>query len=411
MRARRETDKQTKGSRMDFGEKYGVDRRGTNCLKWDFGMQRKGRTDLLPMWVADMDFKLPEEIIAELRARIDHGAFGYTDPDQDYYDAINHWYSTHYGYTVEPEWVTVGAGIVYGLATGVHAFSEPGDALMVQQPVYYPFSEVIKNAGRTLINNQLHYEDGRYTIDFDDMERKIVENNVKVLLFCNPHNPVGRVWTKEELEKVGDLCLKYDVVLMDDEIHADFVYPGHTFTSFLALDEKYRKNLVLFTSPSKTFNIAGFQPSNIIAVNDELRAKFRTAKDESGYSNASLMGLVAVKAVYNKGDQWARELMDYITGNMEYMRDFVKENFPKATFVEPEGTYLTWVDFSGYGFTDEELDHLIVDEAKLWLDGGAIFGPETAQFERFNIACPRSTVEQAMNQLKAAIDSHVKWDA
>ena len=383
-----------------------VDRHGTSCLKFDFGMQRKGRTDLLPLWVADMDFPLPEEILADFHKRIDHGIFGYTDPDKEYYDALDRWFSVRHGYHVDPKTVTIGCGVVYALATSVKAFTNVGDALLIQQPVYYPFKEVIEDNGRKLVNSQLHYENGRYTIDFKDFEQKIVDNNVKAFILCNPHNPVGRVWKKEELEQIGDICIRHGVVIMDDEIHCDFVYPGYHFTSFMNLDAKYHDNLALFTSPSKTFNVAGFQPANIIIKNETLRAKYRKANAAAGYSQGNIMAQVAVKSVYTKGDQWVNELVEYITGNMEYMREFVQKNLPKAHFVDPEGTYLTWVDFSEYGYTDEELEHLILDEAKLWLDSGKVFGPATAQFERFNLACPRATLEKAMQQLKEAIDKH-----
>ncbi len=383
-----------------------IDRKNTSCLKYDFGMQRKGRTDLLPMWVADMDFALPEEILADFHKRIDHGIFGYTDPDAEYYAALDRWFSVHHGYHIQPEWVTLGCGVVYGLATGVKAFTEPGDAVLIQQPVYYPFREVIEDNGRKFVNNQLHYENGKYTIDFADFEQKIVDNNVKVFLLCSPHNPAGRVWTEEELTRMGDICLKHDVIIMDDEIHCDFVYAPHHFTGFLTLDEKYRKNLVLYNSPSKTFNVAGLQPANIIIPDEELRKRYRKANAAAGYSQGSIMGQVAVKSCYTKGDEWVKELVEYIAGNIAWVRDFVKENFPKATFVEPEGTYLVWIDFSGYGFTDDELEHLVVDEAKLWLDSGKIFGSATAQFERFNMACPRSTVEKAFHQLKDALEKH-----
>ena len=381
-----------------------IDRKGTSCLKYDFGMKRKGRTDLLPMWVADMDFALPEEILADFHKRIDHGIFGYTDPDAEYFAALDRWFSLHHGYHIQPEWVTLGCGVVFGLATGVKAFTEPGDAVLIQQPVYYPFREVIEDNGRKFINSQLHYENGRYTIDFADFEQKILENQVKVFLLCSPHNPAGRVWTKEELTRLGDICLKHRVIILDDEIHCDFVYAPHHFTSFLALDEKYRDNLVVFNSPSKTFNVAGLQPGNIIIPNKELRRRYRKANAAAGYSQGSIMGQVAVKSCYTKGDAWVKELVEYIAGNIAWVREFVKENFPKATFVEPEGTYLVWIDFSGYGLSDEELEHLVVDEAKLWLDSGKIFGPATSQFERFNMACPRATVEKAFHQLKDALE-------
>lgn len=381
-----------------------IDRKGTSCLKYDFGMKRKGRTDLLPMWVADMDFALPEEILADFHKRIGHGIFGYTDPDAEYFAALDRWFSLHHGYHIQPEWVTLGCGVVFGLATGVKAFTEPGDAVLIQQPVYYPFREVIEDNGRKFINSQLHYENGKYTIDFADFEQKILENQVKVFLLCSPHNPAGRVWTKEELTRLGDICLKHRVIILDDEIHCDFVYAPHHFTSFLALDEKYRDNLVVFNSPSKTFNVAGLQPGNIIIPNKELRRRYRKANAAAGYSQGSIMGQVAVKSCYTKGDAWVKELVEYIAGNIAWVREFVKENFPKATFVEPEGTYLVWIDFSGYGLSDEELEHLVVDEAKLWLDSGKIFGPATSQFERFNMACPRATVEKAFHQLKDALE-------
>lgn len=391
-----------------FDERYAADRRGTSCLKFDFGMQRKGRTDLLPLWVADMDFKLPDEILSDFHRRIDHGIFGYTDPDAEYYAALDRWFFLHHGYHVEAKNVTTGCGIVYALAVSVRAFTNAGDAILIQQPVYYPFRKVIEDNGRRMVNNQLHYESGKYTIDFKDLEQKIVAHDVKAVIFCSPHNPVGRVWSRQELEQLGDICLRHKVILMADEIHCDFTYPGHEFTSFMTLDAKYRANLAVYTSPSKTFNVAGFQPANVIIENKALRAGYRSANAAAGYSQGNIMAQIAVKSVYTKGDKWARELMEYITGNMEYMRAFIKENLPKAHFVEPEGTYLAWVDFSEYGFTDEELEGIILNEAKLWLDSGKVFGPATAQFERFNIACPRVTLEQAMRQLKAALSKYGK---
>ena len=386
-----------------------VDRHGTDCLKYDFGMKRKGRDDLLPLWVADMDFKLPEEILNEFHKRIDHGIFGYSDPLDGYFEALNRWFSSHFGYTVDPEWVTMGAGIVYGIFTGIHAFTKPGDAVMLSQPVYYPFYDAIAQNDRKVINNQLHFENGRYTFDFDDFEKKIVENDVKVYILCNPHNPVGRVWTEEEITRVADICLSHNVIVMCDEIHADFVYSGHKLTSYMTLPEKYLQNVAFYISPGKTFNVAGLQPANIIIPNPELRALYRKANDRAGYSNANLMGMVAVKACYTLGDQWVSELVQYIEKNIAWIEDYVHENFPKAVFVKPEGTYLVWIDFSAYGFTDEELEHLMLEEAKLWLDSGKIFGPATAQFERFNAACPLATVKQCFTQLKEAFDKHIKW--
>ena len=381
-----------------------IDRRGTDCLKYDFGMKRKGRDDLLPMWVADMDFRLPDKILAELHKRIDHGIFGYTDPLDDYYDALNHWYSTRYGFTVEPDWVTLGACLVYAIHISMRAFTEPGDAVMVMQPVYYPFSEAIRQNGRKLVNCQLRYEDGRYSIDFEVMEKKLKEEKVKALILCSPHNPVGRVWTKEELTRVAQLCYENGTLLLVDEIHSDFIFPGRRFVSCMCLDEKYRKNLVFFSSPGKTFNIAGLQSATIVIPDEELRAKYRKANREAGYSQANLIGQAALIACYNLGADWVDELVEYIYGNVRYAKAFIAENLPKAKVVDPDGTYLLWVDFSGYGISSEELEHRILDKAKLWLDAGGIFGPETALFERFNLATPRAVVEEAMGRLKAAFE-------
>lgn len=381
-----------------------VDRRGTDCLKYDFGMKRKGRDDLLPMWVADMDFRLPEKILAELHKRVDHGIFGYTDPLDDYFDALNHWYSTRYGFTVDPEWVTLGACLVYAIHVSIQAFTAPGDSVMVMQPVYYPFSEAVRSNGRKLVNCQLRYEDGRYSIDFEALERKLREEKVKALIFCSPHNPVGRVWTEEEVVKVADLCLANDVILMVDEIHSDFIFPGHSFFSCMRLDEKYRKNLAFYSSPGKTFNIAGLQSASIIIPDETLRAKYRQANRSAGYSQANVMGQAGLIACYNLGADWVDELVAYIYGNVQYAKAFIAENLPRARVVDPEGTYLLWVDFSGYGISSEELEHRILDKAKLWLDAGAIFGPETALFERFNLAAPRSVVEEAMRRLKLAFE-------
>lgn len=385
-----------------------LDRKGTSCLKYDFAMQRKGRDDLLPMWVADMDFKLPKEILDDLHDRIEHGVFGYTDPDKEYFDAMNKWFGERHGYTIEPESVTISPGIVYALAASVRAFTKPGDAIIVQQPVYYPFTEVIVNNDREFINNQLHYEDGKYTIDFDDFEKKIIENDVKMYISCNPHNPVGRVWTKEEITKLADICLKHDVTIVSDEIHCDFMFNGNEFTSYLNLDEKYHNNLAVLHSPGKTFNIAGFQSGNVIIKNEELRDKYKAINAASGYSQGSLMGQVALKSAYNKGGQWVDELLEYLEGNIKFFRNYIDEHFPKAKFIEPEGTYLAWVDFTDYGFTHEELQDIIVNDAKLWLNSGIIFGPETASFERFNLATQRSVIEEALNRLKKSFEDRLE---
>ena len=398
-----------------------IDRRHTNAMNTDGFRDYIFHADetmkfpykdeeFIRMWVADMEFATPDVVIDGMRERLDKRIFGYTRVfEKSYYEAFSAWCQRRYGWTFDRKELVMSNGIIPALYEMVEYICKPDEKVLFLTPSYAYFKYAADFSKRGYVCSDLHDEDGYYTIDFDDLAKKAADEKTTLFILCNPHNPVGRVWTKEELEKMGDICLKHNVVIMDDEIHCDFTYPGFKFTSFMTLDKKYHNSLVLYTSPSKTFNVAGLQPANIIIKNQELRAAYRKANAAAGYSQGSIMGQVAVKSVYTKGDEWVNELVEYITGNMNYMRDFVKENFPKAQFVDPEGTYLTWVDFSGYGFTDEELEHIMVEEAHLWLDSGKVFGPATAQFERFNLACPRATVVKAMEQLKAALDNHTKW--
>ncbi|MBQ7433541.1 MAG: pyridoxal phosphate-dependent aminotransferase [Lachnospiraceae bacterium] len=392
-----------KTGKYEFGKI--IDRRNTSSLKYDFGPERKGRDDLLPLWVADMDFRIPDEVIDELKGRLDHGIFGYTDPKPDYYEALVGWFQRQHGWEVKPEWNTVTPGVVYALATAVRAFTEKGDGVLIQQPVYYPFSEVIVDNHRRLVNNQLRYQEGTYSIDFVDFEQKIVENKVKLFLLCSPHNPVGRVWSREELTRMGEICRQHQVIIVADEIHGDFVYAGHTHVPFASLSEELANQVVVCTSPSKTFNLAGLQTANIIIPNEILRRQFQHENAAAGYSQGNALGLLACRLVYEKGEDWYRELLDYLAENLAFVRAFLKERIPEIKLVEPEGTYLIWLDCSGLTDSYKELEKLFVEEARLWVDAGKIFGRETALFERINIACSRSTLEQALLQLEGAIQN------
>ncbi len=388
-------------SKYDFDKIH--DRRGTSSLKYDFGMERRRREDLLPLWVADMDFKLPQEILDDIKTRVDHGIFGYTDPKPDYKAAVRSWYSERHGFEIEDDWLIVVPGVVYAIAVAIRAFTKPGESVIIQEPVYYPFRETIELNRRKVINNQLVYKNGKYEIDFEDFEKKIVENDVKLFLLCSPQNPTGRVWTREELVKLGDICLKHNVVVFADEIHSDFIYKGHKHIPYMTLGDKYKDNLILGTSPSKTFNIAGLQVANIIIPNADIRNRFDFENGAGGYSQCNVLGLAATKSCYEKGNEWVDELVEYLEGNLDYIRNFLKEKLPLIKLIEPEGTYLIWLDFSGITNDYRDLRKLIEDEAKLWLDGGVIFGRETALFERINIAAPRSIIEQAFNQLYDAV--------
>lgn len=380
-----------------------IDRTGTSCLKYDFGPERKGRTDLLPLWVADMDFTTPVEVTDAIKKRVEHGIFGYTDPKPEYHNAVSNWIYKQHGLKVLPEWNTITPGVVYALALTVKAYTNPGDYVLINQPVYYPFSEVIADNGRKILDSPLKYDNGKYTLDFEDIEKKIKDYNVKLYLFCNPHNPVGRVWTKEELAKLTDILVRNNVVVVEDAIHFDFVYSGHKYTPLLGVDERIKDQLVYCTSPSKTFNLAGLQVSNIFIPNESLRKAFKHENNAAGYSQGNVLGIVACQAAYEHGSVWYEELKAYLKGNLDFVRDYLLTNLPEIKLVEPEGTYLIWLDFSELNLCHVELEKLIVDDAKLWLDSGIIFGKASADFERINIACPRSILKQALDQLSDAV--------
>lgn len=383
-----------------------IDRKNTNSLKYDFAAERGKPDGLLPMWVADMDFRVYQPILDDLHTAIDHGIFGYSEAKNSYFIPLHNWFYTHFQWETKSEWLIKTPGIVYAIAAAIHAFTKKGDSILIQQPVYYPFMECIMDSDRTLVNNQLLYQDGKYTIDFEDFENKIIKNNVKLFLLCSPHNPVGRVWTKDELTKMGEICVEHNVIVLSDEIHCDFTYYGYTHTVFSSINDTFAEHSVICTSPSKTFNMAGMQVSNIFIPNLELRKSFKHAIDASGYSQLGTLGLIASQSAYEKGEPWYLELKDYLAGNLEFVRSFIQNKIPEIKLVEPEGTYLIWLDCSGLGLSPYELDNFIINKAKLWLDNGAIFGKETNQFERINIACPRATLNQALIQLEQAI--HVK---
>lgn len=382
-----------------------IDRRNTNSLKYDFGLERKHRDDLLPLWIADMDFRLPDEILTDIQSAVSHGIFGYSEPKENYFLAVHDWFQKYFNWDVKKDWLIKTPGIVYAIALAIKAFSKEGESVLIQQPVYYPFSECIRANHRKLINNPLVYENGRYRIDFEDFESKIISEKVKLFLLCNPQNPTGRVWTKEELLRMGEICLRHNVIVLSDEIHCDFTYPGHTHTVFASISEEFADNSIICTSPSKTFNLAGMQISNIFISNEGIRNAFCHELDASGYSQLNTLGLVACQTAYSKGHEWLNELKTYLNGNLDYIRTFLKEQLPEIKLVEPEGTYLIWLDCSELKVSYKELEQIVTDKAKLWLDGGIIFGRETALFERINIACPRSVLEQALKNLEAAIHS------
>lgn len=386
---------------LDFDRS--IERKGTGCIKYDFALQRGMPADVLPLWVADMDFETSSYVVDALAERLRHGIFGYSEPLEGYFDAVKDWMLRHHGWEIQKPWLVRTPGVVFALAMAVKAYTEPGDGVLLQQPVYYPFSEVINDNGRRVVSSDLYLgEDNRYHMDFEDVEKKIVEEKIKLFLLCNPHNPVGRVWTGEELCRLGDLCVKHHVIVVSDEIHQDFVFRGK-HQVFAKLKEEYQQIGITCTAPSKTFNLAGMVMSNIFIPDHELRKKFRRQMDAAGVSQLGVMGLVACEAAYGKGEEWYQAMHSYVAANIAYTKQYVEEKLPGVRMTEHEGTYLVWLDFRKTGLSAEELEHKIVHEAKLWLDSGAIFGESGKGFQRINAACPRKVLEEALGRIKAVL--------
>lgn len=387
---------------LDFDKE--VDRRNTDCLKYDFAVERGKPEGILPLWVADMDFQISSYIQDAIKKQTEHGIFGYSEVKEDYFNPLKNWFLKNHGWEVKEEWLVKTPGVVFAIAMAIRAFTNEGDSVLLCQPVYYPFMECILDNRRKLVNSQLKYADGRYSIDFEDFEEKIVKNDVKLFLLCSPHNPVGRVWTKEELVRVGEICLKHNVIVLSDEIHCDFTYEGFKHIPFASVSREFAQNCIVCTAPSKTFNIAGLQVSNIFIPDEKKRGLFKKEIDRAGYSQLNIIGLVACRAAYAYGGEWLSALKEYLKGNLLFVSEFLEKNLPQIKLVKPEGTYLVWLDCSGLNIGYRELEDLVVNKANLWLDGGAIFGRETELFERINIACTRKTLKQALSQLKKAID-------
>lgn len=380
-----------------------IDRKNTRCLKYDFAVKRGMPEDVLPLWVADMDFETSSYIEDALTERVKEGIFGYSDVQTPYFEIIRDWMIRHHDWEPQEKWLIKTPGVVFALAMAVKAYTDPGDKVLLQQPVYYPFSEVITDNGREVVSNDLVLtEEGTYKIDFADFEQKIIANGIKLFLLCSPHNPVGRVWTKEELETIGDICVKHGVTVVSDEIHNDFIWEG-THTVFAGIKKEFADISVTCTSPSKTFNLASMLISNIFIPDQTLRRKFRKEMDRAGISQLSVLGLVATEAAYAHGDEWYAAMKNYVRDNIAFARAYVEENLPGVRMIDTQGTYLIWLDFRQTGFTVEQLDHKIIYEAGLWLDSGKIFGKTGEGFERINVACPRAVLQEALDRIRGIL--------
>lgn len=389
-----------------------INRKNTYCLKYDF-VKRKGYPeDILPLWVADMDFKTSSYVQDAIDRSNSFGVYGYTETDEKYYETVRDWMKSQYDWELEEiRWIIKTPGVVFALGVAIQAYSDPGDSVLILQPVYYPFSEIVNDNDRHLVVSNLVLDDdqdgvGRYRIDFEDFEKKIIENDVKIFFLSNPHNPGGIVWTEDELILLGDICKRHNVIIISDEIHADFIWKGK-HRVLADLKEEFKDIVVTCTSPTKTFNIAGLQISNIIIPNAQLRRRFKKKLDATGYSQANLFGILACEAAYKYGTEWLEAAKSYIYENILYLKDYVEKNLPGVRMYEPEGTYLVWIDFRGTGFDDKEINRKMVYEAKVWLDAGNIFGETGKGFQRVNVACPRSILAEALERINSAFGKKV----
>ncbi|NLW16728.1 MAG: putative C-S lyase [Firmicutes bacterium] len=387
-----------------------IDRRNTNSSKHDNNRVMFGREDVLELWVADMDFPAPAPVVEAIKKRAEHPIYGYTFPPASLYEAIVNRLDRLYGWKIKKEWIVFNAGVVNGLYSAVEAFTQRGDELIVQPPVYYPFYGAIKNTGRQVIHNPLREVDGRYEMDFEGLEKlfevrtsfPVRTPRIRALILCSPHNPVGRVWTKEELERLAEICVKNNCLIFSDEIHCELLAPGAEHTVTASLSSEIEQRTITFMSASKTFNIAGLATSFVIIPNDELRQRYIAAR--AGHNSGNLFGFVATEAALTQCDDYLEQLRNYLHENYKFFREFINTRLPQLRVAEMEGTYLAWVDMRQLGMDPLELQDFIRNKARLALDDGYAFGPGGEGFQRFNLACPRSIVEEALLRLEKAIN-------
>lgn len=388
--------------KYDFDKR--LDRTNKASYKWDQSKKLFGREDILPLWVADMDFEAPKEVVAAITERAEQGIYGYTVRTQAFYDAITGWLFRRHGWSIKQEWISSSPGIVPALSLMVLAFTEPGDGIILQSPVYYPFYDVIKMNGRKVVDNPLILEEGYYTINFEQLEQQ-AQAGAKMLLLCSPHNPGGRVWKKEELQRIGDICLKYNVLVVVDEIHHDLVFSGHKHVPFASLSDAFLNNSITCIAPSKTFNLAGLQAASIIIPNEQLRLKYNALLKTLSIHMESFFGLTAIQSSYTHGDEWLDQLLVYLEDNLTALMEYVQQHLPEVKVIKPEGTYLVWMDCTSISSDPGELKELMFDKAGVAFSEGSVFGKQGAGYLRINIACPRSLLIEALEKFSSAVHS------
>jgi cystathionine beta-lyase len=380
-----------------------IDRRGTHSVKWDLLEERYGSSDLLSMWVADSDFKCPETVVKRLVERAQHGVFGYTACMKPFNDAFIHWMEKRHNFQVKEEWLTTSPGIVAAINFAINTLTEVGDKIIIQSPVYPPFFNSVHNNGRILVENPLIEKDQTYQMDFEQFEN-CIDERTRLLVLCNPHNPIGRVWSKEELTKLGEICTRHDIIVISDEIHSDLILKGHTHTPFASLSDDLLNRTISCYAPSKTFNVAGLSTSIAVIANPDIKEKFDLFKRNIGVDSPTVFGIEALTACYEEGADWLEEQMDYIKANIDFVNSYLAENMPKLKAFDMEGTYLMWLDCRQLGLSQEALQDFFIKDVKVALNSGDMFGKAGTGFMRVNMATTKARVEQFMIQLKTAYD-------
>lgn len=388
--------------KYNFDEK--IERVNTNCIKWDSSERLQGDKDIIPLWIADMDFKVPQEVIDEIKNRADHGIFGYSTRSPESYEAVITWMKKRFNWEVEKEWIKFAPGVVPGLNLIVATYTKPGDEVIIQTPVYHPFYSIIKNNGCQIVKNPLKVVKGRYEMDFENL-KSLITKKTKMIILCSPHNPVGRVWTKEELTKLGNIALENNILIVSDEIHGDLVYKPNVQTPFASIKEEFANKCITCTAPNKTFNIAGLQTANIIIKNKKLRTLYEIQLEKSCFDGPNILGDIAQQAAYTYGEQWYEELMEYLTLNLEYTLNFFKTNIPKIKITKPEGTYLLWLDCSALHMNNQDLYEFFLNKCKVKLNNGAKFGKSGENFLRLNIATSRDVLKEALERIEREINA------
>ncbi|MBT2575607.1 pyridoxal phosphate-dependent aminotransferase [Bacillus sp. ISL-51] len=378
-------------------------RLGTKSVKWDKAEALFGVSDALPMWVADMDFRAPEAITEALKERLDHGIFGYTSPDTNTKEAVASWFETRHGFRPDPLSITFSPGVVTAISMAIQAFTEPGDPVLIQSPVYTPFYQMTKENERQVLHNPLREENGIYHMDFEDLEKKLSDPGVKLMILCNPHNPSGRSWSRDELLQLGTLCAAHDVTVVSDEIHSDLMLYGRKHTPFASLSEEFARISITCAAPSKTFNIAGIQASAIIIPDRYKRATFSSVMHRNGISDLNAFAVAAIEAAYTKGGPWLDALLPYLERNIDMVQTFLRDELPQVRMMKPDASYLIWMDFSRCGLSDAELKERMLKKGKIILEPGTKYGPGGEGFMRLNVGCSAATVKEGLSRIKAAL--------